>query len=70
MICVCNRIDASAIVKVLKKWPQATNDEIAHLTGASLSCGRCKGRLERFISSNRSVAKQLQLKLFKDKDFG
>lgn len=63
MICMCNRVGGAEILKALKKYPDASIEEIRKLTGASGGCGRCARRVKLFVESNRPEPKD-QLKLF------
>ena len=68
MICICNRVDGKEIKKLLRKFPDASVNEIAKLSGASQSCGRCSSQLSAFVEKNRKQG-VLPLTLFSRDDF-
>jgi bacterioferritin-associated ferredoxin len=68
MICVCNRVDGKDLKKLLRKFPDASVSELARLSGASMSCGRCGASLSVFVEKNRPL-KNFPLTLFKRDDY-
>ncbi len=45
LICLCNKVSENDVRKLFKKAPLATLSDVVQATGASASCGRCKGEL-------------------------
>ncbi len=69
MICLCNKVADDQIVKLLNKSPLASVSDIARVTHASTSCGRCRRELELLVGefkkgqldNNSSIAHQLEI---------
>ncbi len=49
LICICNKVSEKEIRKLLKKSPLATVGDVARVSRASTSCGRCYNEMKNFI---------------------
>ena len=54
-VCFCNMVTEEEIEEFLKKYPNATFQEVRNGTAASLSCGRCALSLKKVIERLKPV---------------
>lgn len=50
LVCLCNLVDQSEIISVLKKGAESTTD-IQKFTRAATSCGRCITEIDQLVET-------------------
>ncbi|MBC2856726.1 MAG: (2Fe-2S)-binding protein [Cetobacterium sp.] len=52
IICFCKNVNYETIVKSIEDGAK-TVDQIKEVTGAGTACGRCTGRIQEILDSNK-----------------